>query len=128
MLLELSPNAAVLQRLPATRWSQPCPCSLPCSVLLEAEAAAVAAGQRQLWLLLQPGAQEWPREGPALLPMQAHPQCHSVGTWVSDPIRQSQDCLAQNIWGLGLGNLPPWRKELLSMSAGQDCPKQCPSP
>lgn len=70
LLLELSLSSAVLERLPGTRWSQPCPCSLSCSVLLEAEAAAVAAGQRQLWLLIHPRAQQWHWEGPSLLPVQ----------------------------------------------------------
>lgn len=68
-------------------------------VFLQAEAAAMAAGQRQLWLLLQPGAQDWHWQGPALLLVQAHPLCHSMDTWVSDPIQQCQDCLSQNVWG-----------------------------
>lgn len=58
--------------------------------------------QRQLWLLLQPGSQDWHREGPSLLRL------------VSDP----------SISILGLGNLPPF----LSACAGEDCPQQCPSP
>lgn len=118
----------MLKRLPKTRWSQPCPCSLSCPVLWEAEAAAIgiAARRRQLWRVIHPrlpAAHEWHREGTSLLPVQTgsalmlQPTC--VDTSVSDPIHQCQDCPSRTVRGLGLVNLPPWHKELLSVSAGE---------
>lgn len=105
LLLELSPNAAMLERLPKTRWSQPCPCSLSCSVLLEAEAAAMAAGRRQLWLLIHPGALEWHWEGPSLLILNpaADPCGHpSVSSDPSAPGLPVPECL-----GFGFGKFAP---------------------
>lgn len=59
-----------------------------------------------------------PRAGSSLVPQRGY---LGVRPHQAEPGLPVPECL-------GLGNLPPWHKELLSIGAGEDCPKQCPSP
>lgn len=135
LLLELSPNAAMLKRLPKTRWSQPCPCSLSCPVLWEAEAAAIgiAARRRQLWRVIHPrlacsarmasgGDIPAPRADGLSLDAAAD-LCGHLGVRPDPsvpglPVPESSR--------FGFGKFAPMAQRIAVGECWRDCPKQCP--